>query len=196
MDVWFATLIPGTWDTDTEIHREWELISAARKDPQAFAPLYESYLPRINRYIRTRVSSDEDAADVTQQVFLNALQALPRYRFKGIPFSAWLFRIAQLTLKQKRRKDKSSVSWDLLPVESYLEGELDPEDIVLQQEGLQRLRRLLARLSPEKRDLLALRFAAGLSSSEIAAVVGKNTEAVKKQLSRIIHTLKEEYHDA
>src|SRR5579871_5630622 len=68
-------------------------IGAAQVDPVAFEPLYTRYRERVYRYVRTRLSSDEDAADLTQQVFLQAMAALPRYRPQGVPFAVWLFRI-------------------------------------------------------------------------------------------------------
>lgn len=87
------------------------------------------------------------------------------------------------------------VSWDLLPEEMHPRGEHDPEDAFLHQERLRQVEGLLTKLKTSQRDLLALRFAAGLSSSEIAAVLGKSQASVKKQLTRILHSLKEVYRD-
>jgi RNA polymerase sigma-70 factor (ECF subfamily) len=196
MDVFSLKLLPGTIDTKMEVDPEWQLIQEAQRNPEAFTPLYERYALRIYRYIHARIRSEEDAADITQQVFLSAMQSLSRYRNRGIPFAAWLFRIAQWTLRQKQRKEKVSVSWDLLPGEFHLSDEISPENQMIQQERLQRLMSLVARLDNEKRDLLALRFAAGLSSAEIAAISGKKSETIKKQLTRIIQKLREQYHDA
>jgi RNA polymerase sigma-70 factor (ECF subfamily) len=87
------------------------------------------------------------------------------------------------------------VTWDELP-ESIAESSADsPEDLVLRRERIDRLRMLVARLDTNKRELLALRFAASLTSREIAAVVGKGEGAVKKQLFRIIASLKEQYFE-
>lgn len=73
--------------------------------------------------------------------------------------------------------------------------EQDPEALVLQKETLFRIRELLAKLDPYKRELLVLRFGAGLSASEIAIVIGKRTATVKKQLTRTIQSLQEQYHE-
>lgn len=175
---------------------EAQLIEEAKTNPQCFEPLYARYVAKIYQYMRTRTSSDEDAADLTQQVFLQALHALPKYRSQGKPFAAWLFRIAQCTAASKFRKRKDALSWDLLPEAFHYSLEQEPETLLLHQEHFTRLRQLLSSLSPSKRELLALRYAAGLSSSEIALVVGKSHASVKKQLTRILHTLKECYHDA
>jgi RNA polymerase sigma-70 factor (ECF subfamily) len=72
--------------------------------------------------------------------------------------------------------------------------EQDPEALIMHQEALSSLRTLLASLNPEKRELLALRFAAGLNSSQIAALVGKKPEAVKKQINRLLQSFKEHYN--
>jgi RNA polymerase sigma-70 factor (ECF subfamily) len=172
---------------------EVQLIEAAKANPQDFAPLYEAYAQQVYRYMRTRVRSDEDAADLTQQTFLHALHALPRYQMRGIPFAAWLFRIAQYTIRQKQRKERITVSWDLLPEEMHPNDECDPEGSLLYSERLIRVSELISKLNTSKRELLALRFAAELSSSEIAVVLNKKQAAVKKQLTRILQSLKEGY---
>ena len=67
---------------------------AQQHDHEAFAQLYEEYFDKIYRYVTLRIGNETEAEDVTQQVFLNALQSIPSFKWKGIPFSAWLFRIA------------------------------------------------------------------------------------------------------
>jgi RNA polymerase sigma-70 factor, ECF subfamily len=182
----------------SECHEdEAALIKAARANPAAFGVLYELYVVRIYRYLRTRVSNEEDAADLTQQVFLKALDALPGYQERGLPFAAWLFRIARHSITDNYRQRRDNISWDLLPDVMAVSGhQQDLEEIVLHQESLLRLRRLLEGIDRKKRELLALRFAGGLSTTEIALVVNKSQAAVKKQLTRTLNTLKEHYHDA
>jgi RNA polymerase sigma-70 factor (ECF subfamily) len=175
---------------------EYALIEAAQKDPAAFGALYHRYLTRVYRYLRAHTTSDDDAADLTQQVFLRALDALPAYRSRGAPFGAWLFRIAHHAVIDAHRRQRSAVTWDTLPESLQPASEADLESDLLHQEALARLRHLLDGLEPDKRELLALRFAAQLSATEIATVVGKSPQAVKKQLTRIIQTLKERYYGA
>jgi RNA polymerase sigma-70 factor (ECF subfamily) len=170
------------------------LIAAARADPAAFAPLYQRYVGRVYRYLRARTASEEDAADITQQVFLQALDALPSYQPRGVPFAAWLFRIARHAAVDAHRRQRGTVAWDALPEALHPVAGSDPDADLIQRERLTRLRDLLATLAPEKRELLALRFAGHLSSTEIAAVVGKRPDAVKKQLTRTLQALKERYH--
>lgn len=183
-------------DAEREEREERALIEAAQADPAAFGPLYRRYLDRVYRYLRAHSASDEDAADLTQQVFLRALDALPRFHPRGAPFAAWLFRIARHAAIDAHRRRHSAIAWDALPEALHPLSGQDPEEAVLRQEALAHLRQLVARLDPGKRELLALRFAGQLSASEIAAVVGKSPTAVKKHLTRILQSLKEQYHDA
>lgn len=174
---------------------EAALIHAAQADPAAFDALYQRYLLRVYRYMRARTGNDEDAADLTQHVFLQTLRALPNYQQRGMPFAAWLFRIAHNTVTDAYRRKRSAISWETLPEGLQLPTEYGPEAMTLQLERLTHLQQLLMQLDPFKRELLALRFAAGLSAPEIALVVGKSHAAVKKQITRTLQTLKEHYHE-
>jgi RNA polymerase sigma-70 factor (ECF subfamily) len=175
---------------------EAALIRAAHADPAAFAPLYQQYRDRIYAYLRTRSRSAEDAADLTQQVFLQALDALPRYRPRQVPFAAWLARIAHNLVANYHRHHRQTIAWDFLP-ESL--QPIDPDDLeghVLRREADVRLAQALGTCKPGTREILALHFAARLTVAETATAVGKSEAAVKKQITRAIHSLKEYYHDA
>jgi RNA polymerase sigma-70 factor (ECF subfamily) len=172
------------------------LVLAAQADPDAFGTLYRRYRDRVYRYLRLRVSSDDEAADLTQQVFLNALTALPRYRERGAPFAAWLFRIAHNLAANAQRGRGRTIAWERLSGIALESSADDPEAVVLRRERLARLQALFDELDAGKQELLALRFGAGLSAREIAPVVGKREAAVKKQLTRTIQTLRERCGDA
>jgi RNA polymerase sigma-70 factor (ECF subfamily) len=175
---------------------EADLVRTAQDQPSAFALIYQAYLARVYNYLRARLETDEDAADLTQQVFLQAFNALPTYQARGAPFAAWLFQIARHAAVDAHRRRRDAISWDALPVAFHpLTDDQDMDTHLLQQERLALLRRLLAELSPLERELLALRFAAGLTTPQIALVVGKSHAAVKKQLTRLLQTLKEQSHE-
>jgi RNA polymerase sigma-70 factor (ECF subfamily) len=167
---------------------EAALVRAAVHDATAFAALYQRYVAHVYRFVRLRCASSDEAADLTQHVFLKVAEALPRYRERGLPFVAWLFRITRnATIDHARRRRPAA------PLES-LAGVLaadDVEEYVLDRERRTALATLMGALSRDERELLSLRFAAGLSSREIAAVVGASESAVKKRLTRLIHRMKE-----
>ena len=178
---------------------EDQLVQATRANPAAFEGLYNHYVTRVYRYVYARVNSRDEALDLTQQVFLKALDALPNYRSRGGAFAAWLFRIAHHVVADTYRRRKLTLSWETLPELDSLDEFIydhNPEALFLHQEELKQLQKQLSQLDQPKRELLALRFAADLSSTEIAYVVGKSPAAVKKQLTRIIQTLKERYDEA
>src|SRR5256885_8327038 len=167
---------------------EPELVRRAAVDANALAALYQRYVARVYRFVRPRCNSADEAADLTQQVFLKMAEALPRYRERGVPFAAWLFRIARNAAIDHARRHRPTVRWDSLTDAAAPD---DVEGFVLSREVRARIGALLSELSADERELLSLRFAAGLSSREIAAVVGASEAAVKKRLTRTIQRLKE-----
>jgi len=162
-------------------------------DTPRFGALYERYRQPIHAYLRSRTNTDEDAADLTQQVFLRALEALPRYQHRQVAFSAWLFRIARNAAVDFHRRSHAALTWDLVPVGLQPIAQTNLEATVIHQESLIRLRELFLGLNPESRELLTLRFAGQLTAPEIASVVGAGEAATRKRLSRLLQRLKERY---
>jgi RNA polymerase sigma-70 factor (ECF subfamily) len=170
------------------------LVRAAQERPDEFGALYERHFEAIYRYLQVRMAP-ADAADLTQQVFLKAFAALPKYRARGLPFSAWLFRIARNLAADHHRLNRRTPD-ELMTSVAESDSRVSPEEAALQMEMHGRLRLLIRELDADKRELLAMRFAGGLSSREIAAVIGKSESAIKKQLTRILHNLKEKYSES
>jgi len=173
---------------------EAAIVRAAQDDPTAFGVLYHRYLGHVYAYVHARTSTADDAADLTQQIFLQALDALPRYRERGT-FAAWLFRIAHNMVSNFHTRRRGTVPWDLLPEALHPHAACDVEDITLRRETVTKLHALLSALDPQKREILALRFAAQLPVADIAAVIGKSKAATEKQLARTLHLLQEQYDD-
>jgi RNA polymerase sigma-70 factor (ECF subfamily) len=186
---------------DTTLPDEVALIQAAQQDLAAFGPLYARYVDRIHTYLRTRTgwSRAEEAADLTQQVFLHALDALPRYQPReGVSVGAWLFRIARNAATDWLRRQRPtllSVPWEAVPEELHPCAPETAEDIALRREEIAEVQRLLAALDEETREALVLRFTGQLTLAEIGAVLGASEDAVRKRITRALHTLKERYHD-
>jgi len=171
------------------------LIRQACADPAAFERLYQRYADRVYAYLRAHTATPEDAADLTQHVFLHALKDLPRFRGQGAGFPAWLFRIARNAATDLYRRRRSTVALDFVPEALQPTAEQDLEMDVLRREALDRVRALIRTLDGDTRELLALRFAGRLTVGEIAAVIGKSEAATRKKLSRTIQGLKEHYDD-
>src|SRR5579883_1140839 len=131
----FVSASPASaFPVDTD---EAELVRAAQADPSTFAQIYQRYLPRVYHYVRARLDGEEDAADLTQQVFLQALAALPGYQPRGVPFAAWLFQIARHAVSDFYRRRTTVVSWDSFP--DALQGQSAFQDMdasLVQQERL------------------------------------------------------------
>lgn len=180
--------------TAAESGHDDALVIAAQADPAAFGAVYDRYLPRVYRYLAARASSPEEAADLSQAVFLKAFGGLRGYRPGKAPFASWLFRIARNVAVDAHRRRRPVVAWTAVP-DIHSDGVGSPEESLLRTERLAGLRAALATIDPEKRELLALRYAGGLSAAEISPLVGKSPEAVKKQLQRTLHELKEHYRD-
>jgi RNA polymerase sigma-70 factor, ECF subfamily len=171
------------------------LVERSLEQPEAFGEIYRRYMPCVYGYLRARTASPDEAADLTQIVFLKAMASLQTYEPRRGAFVAWLFRIARNAAADADRRRRMAVSLDGLP-EAFSETDAQsPEEAALRNERMERVRLLLLQLPSRKRELLALRFAAGLPSREIAAVLGKGEAAVKKELTRIIASLKEKYGD-
>lgn len=168
-------------------------VLAALAEPDAFDVIYQAYARRVYRFVRPFVLSDEESADLTQQVFIKVWGALPRYRPGRAPFSAWLFAIARNAATDAYRRRRRVEPLEAAGTLSAQAG--DPEASILATERLRTLRARIESLDLRKRQLLALRFGAGLTAREIAAVVSRPETAVKKELTRTINALKELYRE-
>lgn len=175
---------------------ERDIVLAARTgNAEAFGHLYRHYLDPVYRYLAARAASPEEAADLTQQVFLNAFRALPRYRSGESGFAPWLFRIARNIATDASRRRRPAFGLETIPPHLEAGQYPTPEAAAIENERLRGLHANIAHLDRDKQELLALRYGAGLSSREIGRIVGKSEAAVKKQLTRILQTLKEHHRD-
>ncbi|MFC1874039.1 sigma-70 family RNA polymerase sigma factor [Chloroflexota bacterium] len=151
---------------------------AQQYDQQAFAQLYEANFDKIYRYVAVKIGDRMEAEDVTQQVFLKALQSISAYKWKGVPFSAWLFRIAhnQIVDHLRKRKNQPATLFDETLVGS---GYGNPQLITEHNMEVKRMVLATRRLSKLQREVISLRFAGELSIAEVAKIMGKSQGAVK-----------------
>ncbi|MCU0464106.1 MAG: sigma-70 family RNA polymerase sigma factor [Anaerolineae bacterium] len=154
---------------------------------EAVSTLYEMFVERIFRYIAYRVDSDADAEDLTAEVFVKMVEGLPQYTSTGVPFEAWLYRIASARVIDYRRRSNRRPSTDL---SDNLSDEGDsPEDHIQNQEEAEGMRRAFALLNGEQQQVLILRIIERKSHQEVADVMGKSVTAVKSIQHRALQVL-------
>jgi RNA polymerase sigma factor (sigma-70 family) len=158
----------------------------AKTDPVAFGRLYDHYVQPVYRYIYSRVGTVHETEDITSQTFMAAYESLGRYRERG-HFSAWLFRIARSKMNDHFRRSRREVG--LEAAGEILERE-DALGVLIRAEELSRIRFLIRRLNEEEQELIRLRYVADLSFAEIAELLGKREDAVKKSVYRLLARLK------
>ena len=158
------------------------LVEAAQKDPARFIELYEKNFERVYAFAVRRVRNRDDAEDLTSEVFHKALAHLPEFDWRGVPFSAWLIRIASnLVYDQWKRTAR-----EVIEQPPHQESGMDPEQI----ENNSRLFRMLSHLPPDQRRVIELRFAEGKSVREIAQDMGRTEGAIKQLQFRGLETLR------
>lgn len=172
---------------------EGALVAASRSDPAAFGELYVRYRAPVYRYLRSRTGNEEDAIDLTQQVFLRALERLPSYQARGLPFAAWLFRIARNAAIDFHRRSHRVDPRDIAQEMSRMPELDDPETVALRDESRGMVNIALAQLSDDQREMLALRYGGELTMREIARVLGRTEGSVKKRIARALEALRRHY---
>jgi len=166
---------------------EAEQVRRARAgDEDAWTAIYETHYPTLYRYVRARVQTPETAEDLTASVFLEALKSIGGYRERGRPFLAWLYTIARNTVNYHHRSGYRR------PVEAPLadpEGAAsagDPEAAVARLD----VRRAVAALSKDQREVMILRYFAGLTTPEVSRLLGKHERALYSLQTRAIKALR------
>jgi len=162
-------------------------VAAAAGDVEAVGRLYDQMVAPIYRYVAVRVHRREDVEDLTQLVFERIVASLPRYRSRGRPFEAWAFRIARNAVIDHVRRDRAHEPLH----DGHDTGHNETPDRLSERgEEIRELRRAIATLTPDQQEALALRFAAGLSAEEAAAVMGRQAGTVRGLTFRAIATLR------
>ena len=175
--------------TDGDEDAVERLVAAAKDgDAMAFGRIFDLYHGRVHRYIVARTRNPVDAEDLAQLVFLKALEALPRYEARGIPFGGWLFRLARNTVIDHARTHREHA--DLDAVVERPGNQPEPGAHVVAGEEIEAVGQALAALTDEQREAIALRFFAGLSAREAAVAMGKQEGTVRGLQFRAIAALR------
>jgi len=177
--------------------KEKALVERAQKDSsaaakQAYGALYEHYRPHIYRYLRNKVNETETAEDLTATVFTKALEALGNYRWEGVPFSAWLYRIAHNALVDhyRQRSQTKKVALDrAAPLEA---SGPSPEEEFYLWEMEDKLKGLVQDLPLREREIITLKFFEGYTNRHIAQLTGLTETNVGTIVYRVVRSMREE----
>jgi RNA polymerase sigma-70 factor (ECF subfamily) len=182
----------GNRQKNREITAENAVQLARTGDPDAFSYLYSQNVTRIYNYIFYRVGSEDDAEDITSRVFYRAFGHIKNYQEKGIPFSAWLYRIAHNLIANwhRDRQRRKEVSLDDQPEIPHRQDM--PETMVEKNQEMELLLKGIRRIAPDRQQLILLKYLEDLSNAEIAQIMGRTEGAIKSLYHRALIALKDE----
>jgi len=159
---------------------------------EAFGLLYERYVRKIYNYIYYRTGNINEAEDLTSKVFHRAYRHITTYNHRGIPFSAWLYRIAHNLVanwyRDKSRKKEVTLE-DHLPSNFHFDF---PESALEQSQESEKMMQAIRRLPPERQQLIILKYVEGLSNAEIGIIMSKSEGAIKSLYHRTLESLRRE----
>lgn len=168
------------------------LIQRAKTDPEAFGQLYERYVDRIYNYVYYRTGNAADAEDLTARIFERAIKHIGNYKDQGVPFSAWLYRIAHNLVANwhRDRSRRKIVSID--DVSQWVVTDHGPEFATQLMQDKEALLEAIGRLPADRQELLIFKFVELMSNAEIGAIMGRSEGAIKSLYHRTLLSLREE----
>lgn len=180
---------------EQEYNEEDILARASQGDRDAFGLLYERYVERIFNYVYYRTGNTHDAEDLTARVFQRAMNHIKNYTDRGVPFSAWLYRIAHNLVANwhRDRSRKQEIPLDDIPI---LPSKGDhPEKNLVRSQEQDVLLRMIRKLPGERQNLLILKFVENMSNAEIGQVMRRSEGAVKSLYHRTLLALRDQLED-
>ena len=177
-----------------ELSDEIALKLAAQGDQEAFGVLYERYVSRIYSYIYYRTGNQHDAEDLTARVFFRALRHVENYTDRGLPLSAWLYRIAHNLVANWHRDNSRKKEIPLDEIILVRHGGDLPEMVLIENEEKENLLKVLHRLPDDRQQLILLKFVEHLSNAEIGQVMGRSEGAVKSLYHRTLLSLRDDFN--
>jgi RNA polymerase sigma-70 factor, ECF subfamily len=172
--------------TPQDLAQERLQIEAAQRDPQAFEALYTKYADQIYAYAYTLTRNKDQAEDVTSATFARALEELPRFEWRGVPYSAWLYRVASNMVA----RDKRRPGWIELSPHTAADEAESPEHITTLHARDEQIREAVAALPRDQRQAIVLRFGGDLRNKEIATIMDRSEGAIKLLTFRAMTTLR------
>jgi RNA polymerase sigma-70 factor (ECF subfamily) len=183
---------PVTEQTMAEITEENAVSRASQGDAEAFSFLYERNVTRIYNYIYYRIGSEADAEDLTARVFYRAFGHINTYVEKGVPFSAWLYRIAHNLIANYHRDSHRRREVPLEDQPEMPHHADHPESALVRTQEVELLLTGIRRLTSDRQQLLILKFVEDYSNAEIAEIMGKSEGAIKSLYHRALIALRAE----
>jgi RNA polymerase sigma-70 factor (ECF subfamily) len=171
------------------------LVERAQSDPLAFSVLYDLYADRVYNYIYQRTGNHGDAEDLTARTFLRAFVHLQGYQFRGIPFSAWLYRIAHNAMANWHRDSHRHQMVSLDIVADHGRDEERPEDVAEAREERKALLEAMRLLPAERQQLLILKFSDELTNAQIGQIMERTEGAIKSLYHRTLLELRRELRE-
>ncbi len=168
-----------------------DLVERAKRETRSFGPLYDRYVDSVYRFCYRRTGSHYDAEELTAQTFRRALEGLKGYQWRGIPFGAWLMRIAANLIADRGKRRTVSLDAMVEGGRAFHEDQPGPLDWVLQQEELSELWRTVYQLPLYQQQVLVLRYAQGMTTQEVARIVNRSESATKQLVYRSLKALRE-----
>ena len=178
--------------TEDEIRKEQEIVERSKKDAKAFGELYEIYFDRIFNYIYRQTDDEELAGDLCSQTFINALNNLGRYEFRGLPFSAWIYKIAgnEVNKHYRKNKGKKVFSIEELKVKELVERADEGWD----EELVTKLIDFMKDLPTDMLQVLELRFFEDKDFKEIAFILDMTESGAKMRTYRALDKLRKNFN--
>lgn len=177
---------------DDELSDVEVLRRASQGDREAFGLLYERYVDRIFNYVYYRTGDVHDAEDLTARVFQRAMNHVHTYVDRGVPVSAWLYRIAHNLVANWHRDRSRRQEIPISEMPSLPARTSHPEAGLMRDESQTALLRIIHSLSPERQQLLILKFVEHLSNAEIGAIMGRSEGAIKSLYHRTLLSLRDQ----
>jgi RNA polymerase sigma-70 factor (ECF subfamily) len=170
-------------------------VRAAQADRQAFDVLYRRYVERVYSYAFYQLGDHHEAEDATERTFLAALAAIDDFTDQGATFRAWLFRVAHNMIANAHRSRRRRRTAPMSAVEGHAAPGADPAGVVARADDGRAIRAALARIAPDRQQVILLRFVDGLSAREIGAVLDRSEGAARVLLHRALRDLARELGD-
>lgn len=178
--------------TQAELQQESAIIERSKKDPRAFGELYEKYFERIFNYLYRQTDDEDLAGDLCSQTFLNALNSVQAYQFRGVPFSAWLYKIASNEINKHYRKNKGKKVFSI--EEARIKELIDMQDESWDEELITRLINFMRDLPTEMLEVLQLRFYEDRDFKEIAFILDITESGAKMRTYRALDKLRKHFN--